>query len=266
MEPSPLWMDFVPFRPFFHEIAQEFGFNSEKEILARDFFHRNLSSTDPKALITRISETVKNRVVCFFGAGANLIAHLKKLSPILKEKRQHFFLVTADGSSNALMENNIIPDMVVSDFDGLTVSQMKSLAENRVILCLLAHGDNYQLIDDYLSILKPEFSVIGTTQAPAHYPIINPGGFTDGDRGVFLLHHLVPLDKPFFLFGYDFEGKIGSYSKPSYLQDMPLNPVKRKKLQICRRLLALISKKWHRTIRLFDEIATMHEFEKQLIK
>ena len=51
---------------------------------------------------------------------------------------------------------------------------------------------------------------IGTTQSKPFSKIQNFGGFTDGDRGVFLANHYGA--KKIILFGMDFGDKIGKFS------------------------------------------------------
>ncbi|MHA1775488.1 MAG: hypothetical protein DRO88_01230 [Promethearchaeia archaeon] len=249
----PFWVDFPPFRPLFKEICQKFGFEMELEIEARNFLYHYLHHSDPQGLVEEITHSANRKIICFIGAGPNLVSHIQKIRQMWNAQRDRFYLVAADGSANALIRIDLYPDLVISDFDGLSVQQMQFLLQKGAILCLLAHGDNYTHIEGYQSLLSSDLRVIGTTQAPAMYPIINPGGFTDGDRGLFLMHHLLQLDQPFFLFGYAFEGPIGAYSKPNFDQDMPLTPFKNKKLQVCEHLLHLLSSRWHRQILFFDE-------------
>ncbi|MCF2142057.1 MAG: DUF115 domain-containing protein [Candidatus Lokiarchaeota archaeon] len=244
----PNWVDFIPFRPIFREICNHFGFDFYLEIQARDFFRQQLKKQKPDGLINEISNLARDRIICFCGAGPNLTEHIQKIHDQWITHRESFFIVAADGSANALSLFDIIPDLVISDFDGLTPQQMSHLLNQNIILMVLAHGDNYQNLNSYQYIFKKYSRIIGTTQASARYPIINPGGFTDGDRGVFLLHHLVPLQKTFFLFGYDFTTKIGKYSKPYYTKDMPITPIKQQKLQICEFLLSLLQSRWKRTL------------------
>ncbi|WP_457558111.1 6-hydroxymethylpterin diphosphokinase MptE-like protein [Candidatus Harpocratesius sp.] len=246
----PNWVDFIPFRPIFREICNHLGFDFNLEIQVRDFFRHQLKTKRIDGLISEIGNFARNRIICFCGAGPNLDDHIQKMHDQWINHRDSFYIVAADGSANALALFDIIPDLVISDFDGLTPQQMCNLLDQNIILVVLAHGDNYQNLSSYSSIFKKYSRIIGTTQASARYPIINPGGFTDGDRGIFLLHHLLPLQKSFFLFGYEFKSKIGKYSKPYFDNNMPITPIKHQKLQICEFLLSLIQSRWNRT--LFD--------------
>ena len=57
---------------------------------------------------------------------------------------------------------------------------------------------------------------IGTTQSNPFDKIQNFGGFTDGDRGVFLASHFGA--KKIILFGMDFGKRIGKYSNTKKLE------------------------------------------------
>ena len=77
------------------------------------------------------------------------------------------------------------------------------------------------------------------------------GGFTDGDRGLYLCHHLAPSDKPFFLFGYDFGSEIGEFSKESLESNLPMTPQKHLKMQLCHQLIETLKIKKRRAILFF---------------
>ena len=70
-----------------------------------------------------------------------------------------------------------------------------------------AHGDN----TEKLHLVKSFKNCVGTTQAKPFENIHNFGGFTDGDRCVFLADYFKA--KKIILFGMDFGTTIGEYSK-----------------------------------------------------
>jgi uncharacterized Rossmann fold enzyme len=70
-----------------------------------------------------------------------------------------------------------------------------------------AHGDNIEKLD----LVKKFKNCIGTTQSTSFSKIENFGGFTDGDRCVFLANHFQA--KKVILFGMDFGERIGKFSK-----------------------------------------------------
>ena len=80
-------------------------------------------------------------------------------------------------------------------------------------------------------------NVIGTTQSKPKKSIINPGGFTDGDRILFFLKNIVKPFQKIFLIGMDFDKKVGKYSKLNIKENHYSTPIKRKKLKYAVRLL-----------------------------
>ena len=78
--------------------------------------------------------------------------------------------------------------------------------EKKSIFIVHAHEDNIEKLE----FAKKFKKCIGTTQSNPFNKIQNFGGFTDGDRGVFLANHFDA--KKIILFGMDFGEKIGMYS------------------------------------------------------
>ena len=78
---------------------------------------------------------------------------------------------------------------------------------------------------------------IGTTQTRKFGKLENFGGFTDGDRCVFLAESFNP--EKIILFGMDFGKKIGKYSKKKVLD----RKTKLKKLEYGKKLLEWLAKK-----------------------
>ena len=112
----------------------------------------------------------------------------------------------ADGAAKALVENKIKPDIVVTDLDG-DYNTLKKVGKTKTKLIVHAHGDNKKSL-----MMASNFkNSIGTTQTKSFGKLENFGGFTDGDRCVFLANHFKANN--IILFGMDFGNKIGKYSK-----------------------------------------------------
>ena len=83
----------------------------------------------------------------------------------------------------------------------------------------------------------PKFKrIIGTTQVMPVPHVFNFGGFTDGDRCVFLAEEFMAKD--IVLVGMLFDDIIGPYSK----ETINNVKVKREKLQIAKNLLRVLAK------------------------
>ena len=138
----------------------------------------------------------------------------------------------ADGATKAMIENNLKPDIVVTDLDG-DIKSLKKAGRTNTVMIVHAHGDNTEKIH----LVKDFKNCIGTTQTKPVGKVHNFGGFTDGDRCVFLANHFKA--KKIILLGMDFGTRIGKYSKTRVLN----RTVKIKKLRRGKKLLEWLAKK-----------------------
>ena len=144
--------------------------------------------------------------------------------------------IAADGAVQFLIENKIKPDIVVTDLDGNAAALQKA-EKSGALMVVHAHGDNM----DMLKKLVPKFrKVVGTTQVMPVENVHNFGGFTDGDRCVFLAEAFGA--KKVILVGMDLGGdSIGKYSKEKVMDP----ELKKQKMQAGRRLLEMLAKQSH---------------------
>ena len=240
-----------------------FHFDQKRDKKARDLLFSYRKSFPIEPLLREIEDELrkKQKTPLFFGAGPNLETLVKKYLHILLSQSGNFFIVSADGATNCLLKYDIMPDIVCSDLDGISLLQLekvlginqglgikKERGEKIPLFLIHAHGDNIDKLNEFSSILKRENRIIGTTQVKPKIPIINPGGFTDGDRGLYFCHYLCPINRPFWLFGYDFEGKIGKFSKNKFNQSVPLSKLKKKKLNFAKELIGFLQNKMKRKV------------------
>jgi 2-amino-4-hydroxy-6-hydroxymethyldihydropteridine diphosphokinase len=174
---------------------------------------------------------LNKKEVIIFGAGSTLEKTIQKYKNMIEGKVK----ITADGATTALLERNVHPDLVVTDLDGKIQDQLK--ASNLGCKTIIhTHGDNTGKIIRHV----PEFKkgLFGTTQInPQPYCYLhNYGGFTDGDRAVFLADHFQA--KKIYLAGFDFDGKIGKYSFATNKD----KEFKLKKLKWCEYLINILEK------------------------
>jgi uncharacterized Rossmann fold enzyme len=191
-------MTIIGWESRYREILKEFGYSRNKDNQSC----RLLDSLLPKKVdLVKIRRLIENKPVFIVGAGPSLpssITILKKYKKITK--------IIADGATKAIIENGLKPDIVVTDLDG-DIKSLKKAGRTNTIMVVHAHGDN----SEKLSLAKNFKNCIGTTQAKPTVNIHNFGGFTDGDRCVFLANHFHA--KKIILLGMDFGTKIGKYSK-----------------------------------------------------
>ena len=140
-------------------------------------------------------------------------------------------IVSADGATKALIEIGLKPDIIVTDLDGYLPAIVYSNLKNSYVV-VHAHGDN---IDKLISYVRFFRKIIGTTQVMPLPKIYNFGGFTDGDRCIYLAYSLKA--RYVLLFGMDFGSKVGRYSK-EFISDYKTKIVK---LAIGKLLISLLS-------------------------
>ncbi|MGI0018073.1 MAG: 6-hydroxymethylpterin diphosphokinase MptE-like protein [Nitrosotalea sp.] len=180
------------------EILKEFNYDRSREMRSAKILSSFLKS---RFRLDTIEKKIKNKIVFVIGAGPSLDYSL----PYLK-KFKGFTKIVADGATQALLENNITPDIIVTDLDG-NIEYLKRSSESKSIMVVHAHGDNINRLPFAISFRH----CIGTTEDKPFGKIRNFGGFTDGDRCVFLANHFKA--SKIILIGMDFGTNIGKYSK-----------------------------------------------------
>ncbi|HSD04476.1 MAG TPA: 6-hydroxymethylpterin diphosphokinase MptE-like protein [Nitrosopumilaceae archaeon] len=182
----------------YSEILKEFNYSRKKDTESARILNYILKTKFP---LKKLEKKIKNQTIFVIGAGPSLVSSmhvLKKYKDITK--------IVADGATTALIQNKIRPDIVVTDLDG-QLEFLKKASTNNAVMVVHSHGDNIKKLQ-----LASEFKFcIGTTEGKPFGKIFNFGGFTDGDRCVFLANHFGA--NKIVLFGMDFGTKIGRYSK-----------------------------------------------------
>jgi len=191
-------MTIVGWESKYKEILKDFGYSRKKDSQSCKLLDSLLPK---KTSIVKIRDLIENKPVFVVGAGPSLpscISILKKHKKVTK--------IVADGATKAIIENGLKPDIVVTDLDGDIIS-LKKTGRTNTIMVVHAHGDNSEKIH----LVKNFKNCIGTTQTKPIGIVNNFGGFTDGDRCVFLANHFNA--KKIILLGMDFGTRIGKYSK-----------------------------------------------------
>ena len=208
----------------YREVLKDFGYSRKKD----NESCKSLNSLLRKNTTTAsIRDLIENKSVFVIGAGPSLPSCIS----ILKRHKKTTKIV-ADGATKAIIENGLKPDIVVTDLDGDIIS-LKKTGRTNTIMVVHAHGDNSEKIH----LVKNFKNCIGTTQAKPIGIVNNFGGFTDGDRCVFLANHFKA--KKIILLGMDFGIRIGKYSKTRVIS----RTTKIKKLRRGKKLLEWLAKK-----------------------
>ncbi len=116
-------------------------------------------------------------------------------------------LIAADASYERCLEEGVVPDVVATDLDGVSEG---SLRTGNSLFVVHAHGDNVELLVRLLPTIRGPF--IGTAQYKCSSRVELPGGFTDGDRAVFLAFRYGA--ERVYLHGFDFSS-VSRLVKPS---------------------------------------------------
>ncbi len=209
-------MDFKAWEGYYRQILSEFGFEKKEDersasILSELLVGKNLCSTH------ELQKIIHGKDVCVIGGGKNLKTELSR----------NFFeslIIAADGTTSQLLKRNIIPDIIVTDLDGNVKDQLRA-NDSGAVIAVHAHGDNIEAVKKWVPRFQKK--IMGTVQCRPFGNLHNFGGFTDGDRGVFLAHHF--RAKNIRLIGFDFED-VGQ--KPNCDRE-----IKARKLQWAKKLI-----------------------------
>jgi uncharacterized Rossmann fold enzyme len=191
-------MLFDAWSPFYHEILRDFGFDEERdEEAGMLLFDLLRSGPNSSKVLAVASKSVSGQFVVICGNAPTLAAELKSF--LGSCSKQNYIFIAADGATSVLLKAGLVPNLIVTDLDG-NIDDIIRANEMGSIVVVHAHGDNMDKLRAYLPMLK---SIIGTTQSRPPHGLYNFGGFTDGDRAVFLAKHLGALKIK--LIGFDFE-------------------------------------------------------------
>ncbi len=208
---------------WYHLILEDFGFIQTDDERSAELLNNILD--DLGALAPQDIE-IKNQVIVF-GAGPSLKSNLADLK---QSNLDEFTLIVADGATTALLEEDITPDIIVTDLDG-RMDDIMEANHKGALMVVHAHGNNGEQIEKYTPQLT---NVLGTTQSTPMANVYNFGGFTDGDRCVYLAIALGAEE--IILSGMDFGKMVTHYSRPDQ-EDGPADQIKQKKLKWAKKLI-----------------------------
>ncbi|MDG6243251.1 MAG: DUF115 domain-containing protein [Methanolobus sp.] len=204
-------MDFKEWEPIYKSILEDMGFSREGDEQAALILSGMLTSFN-SAKLSDLEHLIKGKDILVCGNAPGLNKELEQID------MQSFVVIAADGATTALVDNDLTPDIIVTDLDG-DVDKEIIANRNGALVVVHAHGDNIDKLRKYIPLLT---FLIGSTQASPLYNVHNFGGFSDGDRCVFLADEFGAVS--ITLIGFD-------------LDDKNVNPIKKKKLQWARKLI-----------------------------
>lgn len=195
--------------PVYQEICEYFSFNPAEDDRAAHIL-ADLTIQDATDLL---KSRIAGKPVTICGNGPTLSKKLEAITGVI---------IAADAASGVLIRHGITPDVIVTDLDGIE-DEAVTLNRKGTILVVHAHGDNIPRLRTWVPRMKGP--LVLTTQGKPFGHVYNFGGFTDGDRAVYLAHEMQASDVT--LIGFD-------------LDDPVVTPMKKGKLQWARKLLSLI--------------------------
>lgn len=193
-------MEYSDWEPIYKQILADFEFDRNKDEEAA-FVLRKLLYSKEQVQIKNIAKVIEDKELFIFGTGPSL-------EKDIESSEFNGVIVAADGATSALMKFNIIPDIIVTDLDGYIPDQIKANDQGAKTI-IHAHGDNVAALKEWVPKFKN--NILGTTQAQPDEQnnIFNFGGFTDGDRAVFLGSHFKA--RRINLVAFNFK-EVGEYS------------------------------------------------------
>jgi uncharacterized Rossmann fold enzyme len=205
-------VDYKAWEPVYLQILEDFGFSLQRDEEAAERLADLLAGR--QTAFHDLCLLVRGNPVAVCGNAPHLAAELDDLGRIESAT------IAADGAVSVLLGKNVVPDVVVTDLDGPFLDIQRA---NRMgsLVVVHAHGDNLDALTSFVPLLE---RVVGTCQCRPPAGLFNFGGFTDGDRCVFLAKELGAAK--IGLLGFDF-------------QDARLTPRKKKKLVWAKRLIGL---------------------------
>lgn len=213
----------------YEEILNEFNFSRKDDEESAEILSNILESYGFLSLNELIGKIKSSKKFIVFGAGPSLEKHIKIIKKY--ENLSDYILISADGATTALLNNNITPDIIVTDLDG-KIDDLITANKNGSIMVIHAHGNNFNEIK---KIVKEFKNVLGTTQSKPIKNLYNFGGFTDGDRSLFLAIALGA--EQIILAGMDFGNIITKYSRPNLSNNIDFaDNIKEKKLKYAEKL------------------------------
>ncbi|WNY27174.1 6-hydroxymethylpterin diphosphokinase MptE-like protein [Methanolapillus ohkumae] len=225
-------MNFEEWAPYYEKILTEFGFSKERDEMSATYLSAYSLQNFGPALLNL--DQIRGRNVLICGNAPALESEL--LSFFSKsENNPDFFsspiFIAADGAASVLMQFRQ-PDIIVTDLDGKrerdAENEISCFASGATIL-VHAHGDNRDKLEKYLPQFKKGTGFfIPTCQCRPPRNIYNFGGFTDGDRCIFLADAFGARN--ILLLGFDFN-------------DQQVTDFKKKKLGCAKKLIQKVNQK-----------------------
>lgn len=182
-------MDFSRWEIYYSQILRDFGYDRDEDERAAVILSNLLK--DRSSSIDSLRSVIEGRRVTVAGDAESLEREIDETTDVV---------ISADEATSVLLEKEIIPNAFTTDLDGKIEDLLRANSLGSIAI-VHAHGDNIPALHKHVKSF--EGPIIGTTQTKPIEGIHNFGGFTDGDRAVFIADHFGA--KEIRLVGFDFE-------------------------------------------------------------
>lgn len=182
-------MDYEKWEAYYRDILEDFGFDRTSDERAAQLLDDLL---DGERVNSReLRELIEGKRVIVYGNAPDLE---------VDDVGTDGLVIAADEATSVLIEAGVMPSIITTDLDGNVEDQLSANQMGTVVV-IHGHGDNVAAIREW----APRFEgpVVATTQSAPFGNLYNFGGFTDGDRAVFLADHFGAAE--IVLKGFDFK-------------------------------------------------------------
>lgn len=229
-------MEYAVWAPLYQQIAAQFGFPFDREERSADRLEALLPLAARSEPLARIRSRLSGRDVVVAGAaphgGPPPIWRLPSSDPAP-------VVVAADPASGACLDAGIVPALIVTDLDGPVPTEVGANRRGSLVV-VHAHGDNGPALEEWVPQFPGELA--GSWAGPPRAALFDIGGFTDGDRAVFLAEHSGA--RQILLWAFDFD----TVDEP----DPAVRARKRAKLAWSRRLIGELARTGRTPIRRWE--------------
>lgn len=239
-------MKFSDWEPEYRAILRAFHFAPERDREAAEVLREELRGAphplSRAAALQELHQRITGQGVVIVGGGPlppSLVA------PGAPQAGRPSRWIAADGATKPCLESGLVPDVIVSDLDGALPEEVEASRRGALML-VHGHGDNIPALRTW--VRRFPGPVAGSCACDPPEELLNPGGFTDGDRCVYLAEEFRASRA--LLVGYDFEQP---WDEPA-----PTRRMKKRKLAVARRLIDQVAARGVLPLEVADRDGRVH--------
>jgi 2-amino-4-hydroxy-6-hydroxymethyldihydropteridine diphosphokinase len=188
-------VEYSDWAPQYDRIRTEFGFDLKQEAVAARLLESLLPASARVDPLARVRARLEGHDAIVVGRAPNAGP-----PPLWRRPTGGATLIAADGATVPCLDAGLVPTMIVTDLDGPVASEVAANRRGSLVV-VHAHGDNQPAVREWVPQFPGELA--GSWSGPPRGPLLDVGGFTDGDRAAFLADHAGA--SRVILWGFDFD-------------------------------------------------------------